>query len=91
MAYTYILRLSNLSYYVGSCRDLKIRIEQHKKGYVKSTRKKRPIKLMYAKFFKTYSSATIEEFRIKRWKKRKSIENLIKYDKDNLIPGPDIG
>lgn len=91
MAYTYILKLANKSYYVGSCHNLKTRINQHLKGRVVSTRNKRPLILLYAKYFKTYSSANFEEFRIKRWKKRKSIENLIKYDKDNIISGPDIG
>ena len=91
MAYTYILRLANNSYYVGCCHNLKNRLEQHLKGYVTSTCHKRPLVLLYARRFNSYRLANAEEYRIKRWKKRKSIENLILYDRNNLFHGPDIG
>lgn len=87
MAYTYILRMCDDSYYVGSCRNLKSRIDQHSHGYVRSTKSKLPLEVMYAREYPEYSVAAKEERRIKAWKKRKSIENLIKYDTNNLI-GP---
>lgn len=84
MSFIYILELSNGRYYVGSCRDLKKRLLNHKQGQVKSTKYKLPFKLKYAKEYLIYPEARSEELRIKSWKKRKSIENLCKFDKTNV-------
>ena len=48
MYYTYVLQseLDN-NKYVGYCKDLKQRFEQHKKGLVESTKNRRPLKLIY--------------------------------------------
>lgn len=88
MAYTYILKLCNGRYYVGFCRNLHDRLDQHIHGYVRSTKQYLPISCMYARPYSSYSEAYAEEQRIKRWKKRRSIENLIQYDKNNIIRGP---
>ena len=77
--------MKNGQYYIGSCRDLNIRLNQHKNGFVKSTKWNLSLIIIYAKKYKTYSDARIEEGRIKKWKKRRSIENLVKFDKENLI------
>ncbi len=79
MSHVYILRLKNLRYYVGSCRDLDKRLTQHSHGQVKSTKISLPVTLVYAKEYATYSEAATEERRIKNWHKRSSIENLIKH------------
>lgn len=88
MAYTYILRMCDGSYYVGSCRNLQSRIDQHRYGYVRSTKSKLPLEVVYAREYSEYSVAAREEQRIKGWKKRKAIENLVVYDKYNLISAP---
>jgi putative endonuclease len=36
-----------MNFYVGFTKDLKLRFEQHKKGLVKSTKDRRPLKLVY--------------------------------------------
>lgn len=48
MFYTYVLLSeSDGEFYTGYAKDLKQRIEQHNKGYVESTKKRRPLKLIY--------------------------------------------
>lgn len=84
MAYVYILKLKDGKYYVGSCRNLKRRIKQHTNGEVRSTKFNLPFMLVYAKEYTDYPKALVGEFRIKLWKKRKSIENLYKNDIDNV-------
>lgn len=84
-SYVYILRLSDNSYYVGSCRDIRQRIDQHNHGYVASTRKKLPFHVVYVREYGTYAMARKEEMRIKGWKKRNSIENLYNNDVNNLV------
>ena len=48
MYYVYIL-MSEIdhNFYVGYSRDLKSRLLQHEKGLVPSTKKRRPLKLVY--------------------------------------------
>ncbi|OGC98869.1 hypothetical protein A2701_00815 [Candidatus Amesbacteria bacterium RIFCSPHIGHO2_01_FULL_47_34] len=51
MYYSYILLLSNNTYYTGFSSDLKHRIEEHQKGLVAQTRNSRPVKLIYYSAF----------------------------------------
>lgn len=46
MYYVYILALSNGQHYVGSTPNLRVRIADHKNGYVESTKNLRPLKLI---------------------------------------------
>jgi len=46
MYYVYFLLLNNGNIYTGVTSDLKRRITEHKKGKVKSTKNRRPIKLI---------------------------------------------
>jgi putative endonuclease len=45
--YTYVLQLIDEDFYIGSCYNLKNRINDHKEGRVNSTKNKRPLKLVY--------------------------------------------
>ena len=48
MYFTYVLQSDNDGMlYVGFTRNLKLRFEQHEKGLVESTKKRRPLKLIY--------------------------------------------
>jgi len=79
MFYTYILKsLFNNSYYVGSCEDVKERLNWHNKGLVKSTKRYIPWKLMHTEEYETLSEARKREMQIKSWKKRSAIERLCK-------------
>ncbi len=78
MFYTYILKSQkNSSYYVGSCKNIKQRVNMHNQGFVKSTKHALPWILIYSRFFKNRNEARLEESRIKKLKKRVAIEKLI--------------
>ena len=48
MYYTYVLHSKkDKKFYVGFTEDLKLRFEQHNKGQVESTMKRRPLELIY--------------------------------------------
>ena len=47
--YVYVLLLKkDGKFYTGYAKNLKLRFEQHKKGQVKSTQDRRPLKLVYS-------------------------------------------
>lgn len=75
------------SYYVGSTRNIKKRFSDHQKGKVKYTKSRLPVKLIFLKSFERYSQALSFEKKIKSWKKRSSIEKMIKKA-DNLVKCP---
>ncbi len=48
MYYTYILQSENdMGLYTGTTKNLELRFEQHNKGLVKSTKLRRPLRLIY--------------------------------------------
>ena len=48
MYYPYVLQSEiDNQFYVGYTKDLKLRFEKHNKGYVDSTKDRRPFKLIY--------------------------------------------
>ena len=46
MYYVYILRCKDGSIYTGCTKDLRDRVDRHKKGRVQATKEKRPINLV---------------------------------------------
>ena len=76
--YTYILYSAKLDrYYIGSCEDLDLRIQQHNTGRNKSTKPGIPWVIKYTESFESRSNATKREMEIKNKKNRKYIEFLI--------------
>lgn len=81
MYYTYVLKSDvDNGFYVGYTKDLKLRFDQHNKGYVESTKKRRPFKLIYyeaclnqqdalhrEKYLKTYHGKQFLHKRIKSY------------------------
>ncbi len=63
--FIYILEMSNGKYYTGITQDLDVRIKQHNKGYSKSTRWFRPLKLIFATIAKDRKTARRLEIKIK--------------------------
>lgn len=58
----YVLRsLTDSSIYIGMTNDLSRRIKQHKLGQVRSTKSKRPFKLIYKELLKSRSEARSRE------------------------------
>ncbi len=80
--YVYILKRSNDTYYIGSTKNIKDRINRHKSGRVKSTKNLLPIILVFYQEFDTLLKARRIEYKLKKLKSRKIIEKIIK---DNII------
>ena len=59
--YIYILLLKNKQFYTGYTSDLKTRIKKHESGGVKSTSKRRPLKLIHYEAYLLESDARRRE------------------------------
>ena len=62
---TYVLRCADNRLYIGSTRDLKKRIEAHNKGKVRTTKHRRPVKLIHVEKTINYSEARKRELYLK--------------------------
>ena len=83
--YTYILLCSNGSYYTGSTRYLKLRIQQHQSGLgANHTRKFGPVKLVYYEEHTRIDTAFYREKQIQRWSRAKK-KALIDGDLNVLV------
>ncbi len=85
MAFVYILRCSDGSYYVGSARDtLERRVAEHNAGsYGGYTSTHRPVELAYAQEFAYITDAIAAERQLKGWRRAKK-EALIRGDVEAL-------
>ncbi len=76
--YVYILQsVQNGTYYIGSTKNIGHRLEEHRAGVVKYTRNLRPLTLMFYQKYKTLIEAKQIEYKLKRFKNRKIIEQII--------------
>lgn len=76
--YTYILKCSNDTYYTGSTKNIKRRLEQHKTGNgANYTRKHGPVELVYIEVFSRIDFAFYREKQVQNWsqKKKKALIN----------------
>lgn len=78
MVYTYILRLANDQYYVGSTVDLQRRIKEHNEGQDKFTRSHLPVILVYYEEYQTQLEA---------WQREKQLHGWSRTKKEKLISG----
>ena len=82
--YTYILKCSDGSYYVGSTNDLPQRLARHNAGRgPKWTACSLPVKLVYHETHESETEAVQRERQIKKWTRAKK-EALIAGDKETL-------
>jgi putative endonuclease len=80
----YILRCADDSYYVGSTRDLAVRLAQHESGIGSDyTAKRLPVELAWAAEFDRIDDAYFLEKRIQGWSRRKR-EALIRGELEAL-------
>jgi len=80
MAFVYILRCSDGSYYVGKTTDLRVRLDEHKAGVgANFTAARRPVEMIYAEEYETLGQAEDRERQLKRWSRSKK-EALIAQD-----------
>lgn len=63
--FIYVLRCADSRLYIGSTRDLSRRIDAHINGRVKTTKSRRPIKLIYSEELATYTEARKRELYLK--------------------------
>ena len=78
--FVYILQSDQDSkYYIGSTKDLEKRLDSHNRGSVKSTRHRRPLKLLYFEEFENRTSAVRREREIKSYKGGQAFKELLKY------------
>lgn len=67
--YVYLLKsLKDEKFYTGQTTDLKNRLAQHNRGRVRSTKARRPFKLVYWESLETRSAAMKRERRLKSLK-----------------------
>jgi putative endonuclease len=86
MAWMYILRCSDGSYYVGSTGNLDHRIWQHQNGLgAEYTMHRRPVELVYAVECENVGQAFWLEKRVQNWSRKKR-EALIRGD-FQALPG----
>ena len=82
--FTYMLRCSDRSYYVGHTDDLERRLAQHETGATGGyTATRRPIQLVWFEEFPTREEAKVAEAQLKKWSRRKK-EALIAGRVDEL-------
>ena len=80
----YILECADGSYYVGSTVDLPARLEEHQAGLGAAyTRRRRPVRLVYAEEFGSVVDAFAFEKRVQGWSRRKR-EALIQGRRNDL-------
>jgi len=80
MFYVYILQSIDFgTYYIGVTVDIQKRLTQHNYGLAKSTKAKRPWRLVYSRGFDTLSAGRTFENKLKSIKKRKALEEFIKH------------
>jgi type I restriction enzyme R subunit len=72
--YMYILQCANGSFYTGSTKDLRLRMEQHKAGEgAEFTKNNLPVKLVFYETFERVASAFKREKQIQKWSRAKKL------------------
>ena len=84
MAYMYILKCADNSYYVGSTKDLQRRFAQHQNGEGSEYTKHRlPVELVYFEECQSIESAFLREKQVQGWSRKKR-EALINNNFEKL-------
>lgn len=85
MAWMYILKCVDDSYYVGSTKNLELRLSQHQEGVgAKYTSKRLPVELVYSEEYDRVADAFKREKQVQNWSRAKR-EALINGRTD-LLP-----
>jgi putative endonuclease len=83
--YVYILLCKDDSYYTGHAKDVKCRVERHKKGQgARYTRMHKPEKIVYVEKFDSRSEAMKREREIKSLSHSKKQRLANSYDKSRI-------
>ena len=83
-AYVYMLRCSDGSFYVGSTRDLTVRLHQHQIGLgARYTCTRRPVELVWHEEYENVGLAFAREKQVQNWGRAKRLA-LIAGDYEGL-------
>jgi putative endonuclease len=84
--YVYILESPTCSrYYIGSSENPERRLIEHNRGYVSATRSKGPWHIVLKQVYPTTAIARKVEFRLKRLKSRRILEQMVQEGYIRLI------
>ena len=78
MFYVYLLKMSNNQLYTGYTSDLETRIKAHNNGKVKSTARRRPLKLIHYEAYLRKSDALRREKYLKTTEGKRFLKRQIK-------------
>ena len=79
MFYVYVLKSKkDNGFYIGCTKDLKIRIREHNAGYVKSTKNRLPVELVYYEACLNQGDAFNREKYLKTTYGRRYLKNRLK-------------
>ncbi len=76
--YVYILLLSNKQLYTGFTSNLKVRLQKHKLGHVKSTKNRRPLKIVHYEAYLLESDARRREKYLKTTEGKRFLKQQIR-------------
>jgi len=86
MAWIYILECSDGSYYTGSTVDLERRLFEHNNGLgANFTRKRGPVKLVFAEHSESIETAFVREKQVQGWSRAKKLALI--ESRWNDLPG----
>lgn len=77
MCYVYILKNRQGKYYIGSCKNIDIRLKRHNQNSVRSTKNKGPFRIIYKEEFSTLTEALKRENQLKAYKGGRAFQKLI--------------
>ncbi len=76
--YVYVLRCKDGGFYVGQTGDLRRRFSQHEKGEAKSTRGRRPLKLLFYEAFPSRADALRRERYLKSTAGKRTLRLMLR-------------
>ncbi|PIQ87468.1 MAG: hypothetical protein COV73_03385 [Candidatus Omnitrophica bacterium CG11_big_fil_rev_8_21_14_0_20_43_6] len=83
--FVYIVKCPNNFFYTGYTSNLAKRIKRHNSGHgAKYLRGKLPVKLVFAKQYRNYKNALIEERRVKKLTRREKKRMILAYKKKKI-------
>jgi len=85
--YLYILQSEKTSrYYIGSTEDIVRRFDEHQRGQTISTKNGVPWKIAFQKEYRSIEDAKKMETKLKRWKSKKIIDQIVQEQEIHTGP-----
>ena len=81
MHYVYILENDRGGYYIGSTKDIEIRVRRHNQSSVRSTKNKGPFRLIYKEGFNNITEARKYENQLKSYNNLNYLKVMLKNKK----------